>query len=59
MQTLLYFVFFLVVGCRDYFPVAFCACEQNVTHLVLRVRHPPNPISTVRVPNTGVLAQAT
>ena len=60
MQTLLYFVILLVVGCRDYLPVVFCTREQNLTRLLLlRVRHPSNPISTVCVPNTGVLAQVT
>ena len=60
VQTLLYFVFFLVVGCRDYLPVAFCTCEQNVTPILfLRISHPSNPISMACVPNTVVLARVT
>ena len=25
-------VFFIVIDTRDYLPVAFCTCEQKVTH---------------------------
>ena len=56
MQTL-YFVLFLVVGCRDYLSVAFCTCEQNVTHFfcayAIRQTHLHG------VSNAGVLAQTT
>ena len=31
-MQIVYFVFFLVIGWRDSLPVAFCTCEQNVTH---------------------------
>ena len=47
MQTLC-FVFFLVVGCRDYLPVAFCTCEQNVAHFfcAYAIRQTPCPWCT-------------
>ena len=49
-KRLIYFVFFLVVGCTDCLPVAFCTCEQNVTHFFQAyIRHPPNPISMICV----------
>ena len=51
MQTLLYFAFFLVAGCRDYLPVAFCTCELNVTHLCsYAIRQTPSPRYVYPIP---------
>ena len=51
-MQMLYFVFFLVIGWRDYLPVAFCTCEQNVTYFACAyaIRQTPSPWYVYPIP---------
>ena len=49
---MLHFVLFLVIGCRDYLPVAFCTCAQSITHFICAyaIRQTPSSLYVYPTP---------